>query len=56
MVARVVRRENVSAKALDAGDHLNHIPRNETTRYGFHYCLVYQEKLFQGSQIPDEVG
>jgi hypothetical protein len=39
VVARVVRREDVRAKTLDAWDHLNHVARNETTRYGFHYCL-----------------
>ena len=39
VVARVVRREDVRAKTLDAWDHLDHIARNETTRYGFHYCL-----------------
>jgi len=35
---------DVGAKTLDAWDHLNHIARNETTRYGFHYCLELTEK------------
>ena len=50
MVARVVRREDVRAKTLDAWDHLNHVAGNETTRYGFHYCLEYTEKSFSDAR------